>query len=200
MDMSDLETLLKKAKLSRGEKVKAKAWFNGTKPVDENNVVQLILDFLDNQKNPVLTAIPDTPYIDVKKAIKRYKLDSRIPNFGVYAVGSTVTGKGQYKDIDLVWADPRFGLISDFAQYVSNSKIPVIASQRFEITYIDSNSAEATAKSPLGARIHICIPGCYETLHWMGAVQKTPDFFTPRQYEKTKEFKEAKKVILFRSK
>jgi hypothetical protein len=199
MKMGDLETLLKKAKLNRLEKANAKNWFNGIKSVDQNNVAQLILAFLDNPKNPVLTERQDTIYIDSKKAIEKYNLDSRIPNFGVYAVGSTVTGKGQYDDIDLVWADPRFGLISDFAQYISNSDIPV-GSKRFRITYAESDVAEAFIRIPGRTPMHVGIPICYETLHWMGAVQKTPDFFTPRQYEATKEFKEAKKVILFRSK
>lgn len=199
MNMGDLETLLRKAKLNRGEKVKAKAWFNGIKSVDQNNVAHLILAFLDNPKNPILTGRQDTLYLDAKKAIGKYELDSRIPNFGVYAVGSTVTGNGPYNDIDLVWADPRFGLISNFAQYISNKEIP-IASKRFCITYVESDVAEAFIRIPGRTPIHVGIPICYETLHWMGAVQKTPDFFTPRQYEATKEFKEAKKVVLFRSK
>ena len=194
-----LEDLLKKAKLNRLEKANAKNWFNGIKSVDQNNVAQLILAFLDNPKNPILTGRQDTIYIDAKKAIGKYKLDSRIPSFGVYAVGSTVTGKEQYNDIDLVWADPRFGLNSDFAQYISNKEIPV-ASKRFCITYAESDIAEAFIRIPGRTPIHVGIPICYETLHWMGAVQKTPDFFTPRQYEATEDFKEVEKVILFRSK
>ena len=199
-----IDSLMTEAKLNRREKAKAGTWFKGIKPQDQSNVVQLICAYLKSPVNPVRRVAPDTPFIDVEKAIEKYDLNSDIPNFGVYAVGSTVKDKtGKYNDIDLIWADPRFGLISDFSQYIFDKDIPIVA-KRFKIDYFEHNLAEAFVLNLSGtkakARIHVCIPKCYETLHWMGAVQKFPDFLTPRQYEATKEFKEAKAVVLYRSK
>jgi len=196
-----LEDLLKKAKLNRLEKADAKAWFNGIKPVDQKTVVELISNFLKNSNNPILTKS-----VVLKDTLKKYKLDSRIPNFGVYAVGSTVTGNGQYNDIDVVWADPRFALESDFVKYVSSHYKPHLEiearleSRPFKITYVSYDLAEALIRIPGRTPVHIGIPKGYETLHWMGAVQKFAEFLTPRQYEATKEFKAAKAVVLFRSK
>jgi hypothetical protein len=203
-----LETLLKTAKLSREEKADATAWFDRIRCVDCYNVINLISDFSKHSRSEfkaewtlkhqeVADIIGPTAYADLVRLIKRHKLDSRIPNFGVYAVGSTVTGAAlSYNDIDLVWADPRFALSADFAGYV---KTPAF-SKTFKTTYITHDIAEAFIRTEGTAPVHVGIPRCYETVLWFNAVINYGKFLTPRQYEATKEFKDAKAVVLYRSK